>query len=341
MTVYSANDVFTPVEIYDLSDLVQGGSSGDANVPLRALADQAYYLRNRLSRWEGVKVITDNYTIDSVVDLRQFLFVQISDNKTLVLPDAGAFTAGTRIPIATGITGIKSLTVQSQNGQRIIDGSISWTKWDTGAPGIYLHDAEKLILVSAGDHWIVESAIGNFYTYGDSYGSRMQRGNTLVATGGLYNRSDVPRLALFVSQGGTAVVSDGTWLSDPGGRPVYRGCFSTGNNASTLRIPDERGLSDRYLDLGRGLDFWRLYGQPGGFEDEQVGTHDHVMHGKSAIFGAGTSWYLTNTSGSYSGGGSHLFGGKQGTPDTNLRTSDNSGAQNIVKNIGKIPLIKY
>jgi hypothetical protein len=340
MTGYSAKDIFSAAEIYDLSDLVKGGPSGDANTPLMALADQANYVRNRLQRWEGVKGITDNYTIDPVADLRQLFFVQINDNKTLVLPDAGSFPAGTRIPIVAAISGIKSLTVQSQNGQRILDGSLSWTKWDSGQPGIYLHDAEKLILVSVLDHWIVENAVGNFYSYGETFGSHVQRGNTLIAQGSIYNRADVPRLALLVNGGGPAVVSDGVWLSDPGGRPVYRGCYSSGNGGSTIRIPDLRGVSERYLDLGRGIDYYRLYNQPGGFEEEQVGTHDHATHGKGPIYGGGTYWYLSISSGRYSGSGGDPFGGKQGSPDTNMRTSDNNGSQNIVKNIGKIPLVR-
>jgi hypothetical protein len=210
-----------------------------------------------------------------------------------------------------------------------------------------MHDGEKLILVAAGDHWLVERAEGNFYSYGDSYGARVQRGNTLIANGSQYNRADLPRLALIVAAGGTSVVSDATWLSDPFGKPVYRGCFSSGDGASTLRVPDERGLSDRYLDLGRGLDVYRMWPYPGGFEDEQVGTHDHASHGKGGIFDgitAGLYWFLgiTGLDRTYTNnpGGANQFGRRR-TPDTTMRTGDNSGLQNIVKNIGKIPLIKY
>ena len=334
MTGYSAKDVFTPAEIYDLSDLVKGGPIGDANVPLIALADQANYVRNRLMRWEGVKSITGNYTLDSIADLRQFLTVQIADNKSLTLPDASNLPLGTRIPISTAITGIKALTVQSQNGQRILDGSISWVKWDTGTPGIYMHDCEKLILVGASDHWVVESAIGNFYSYGDSYGARIQRGNVLIAQGSLYNRADVPRLALLINQGGPAVVSDTTWLSNPAGKPVYRGCYSTGNGVSTLRLPDERGMFDRYLDMGRGLDLYRLYGQPGGYEPEMIGPHSHTINssiGTGIVGIANGSTPNQRISGGGHDGGSYPV----------YATDNNAGAQNIVMNIGKIPLIKY
>jgi len=343
VTAYAPLDIFTTPELYDLSDLVQGGATGDANTPLKALADQTNYLRNRLRRWEGIKVITGNYTLDPVGDLGQFTVAQVAANTTLVLPDAGNLAVGTRIPIATSITGVKALTVLSQHGQPIVDGITSWLTWDTSQPGMYMHDAEKLVLVAAGDHFIVERADGNFYTYGDSYGARIQRGNTLVMDGSLINRADVPRIALIVVAGGPAVVDDGSWLSDPGGKPVWRGLFSTGNGTTNLRIPDERGMMDKYMDLGRGRDLFRFSSRVGSFEDEMVGKHDHATHGKGPILGAGFQWFLSVLFGNRyaAGGGSDGFGGKQGSPDLSMRTSDNDGTKNIVENIGKLPLLKY
>jgi hypothetical protein len=342
VTGYTANDAFTAPEIYDLSDLVQGGANGDANTPIKALADQANYLNNRLWRWQGVKTITGSYNMDPVADLGQYMLFGITANATVVLPDAGALLDGTRIAIHAQIWAVKSLTILTQNTQPIYDGSISWVTWDTNRPGIYMHDAEKLVLIACTNHYKVESAIGNFYSYGESFGARIQRGNTLIANGSVYNRADLPRLALLVENGGTCVTSDSTWGSDPGGVPEWRGLFSTGNGSTTLRVPDERALSDRYLDLGRNLDLYRYPNVPGGFEDEQVGTHDHATHGKGGITGAGLTWFLSRLfGGRYAGGGSDTFGGSSSGPDTTMRTSDNSGSQNIVKNLGKIPLIRY
>ena len=52
MVVYNPSDAFTiPANIYDLSDLVQGGDTGAANVPLKTLADRTLYLKNRLMRY--------------------------------------------------------------------------------------------------------------------------------------------------------------------------------------------------------------------------------------------------------------------------------------------------
>jgi len=329
LTNYIAGDVFTPSQIYDLSDLVQGGYSGDANTPLKALADQSNYLRNRLRRWEGIKTITDNYTVDAVADLGYLLFVQINANKTLTLPNAGNFLVGTRIKILTAITGIKALTVQSQASQAIVDGSITWTKWDTGAPGIYMHDSEKLVLVAAGDHWLVEDAVGNFYTYGDTFGARIQRGNTVICNGTTYNRADMPRIALIVSGGGSSVKTEFSWIA---GGDLYKGCFSNGDGTSTMRVPDERAMFDRYLDLGRGIDLYRISSVPGAFEDEQVGKHTHpiVTPPEATSQGQNGTGYFTGGGEAHEPFGMVSFDSKQ-----------NAGSQQIVKNIGKIPLIKY
>lgn len=338
MSPYTPNDAFTGPEIYDLSDLVKGGDSGDANVPLKAIYDQTNYVKNRLGRYEDVKVITDDYPFD-VSDLRKLLVFQIGANKAFTLPSAGSLPAGTRICVATVISGIKALTVQGAHPIR--DGVISWVKWnDNTAPAIYMHDGEFLSLVAATDHWIVEEARGNFYTAGESFAARRQFKNTIVANGITYNRSDVPRIALMALALGGGIVPDAVWLGSADPSPLFRGCYSLGDGSNTIRVPDERGMSEKYLDLGRGLDSNRGYNASGGFEEEMVGRHDQPMHGSGSIAGGGGPFFLTNKTGSYSGAGQNSFGGRL-TIDTDLRTGFNIGTANIVKNIGKIPLIPY
>src|SRR5579871_6748762 len=193
MSPYTPLDAFTTAEIYDLSDLVRGGSSGDANTPIEALFDRTNYLYNRLRRWEAVEVLTDNYTWNNS-DLGKLLKFQITDNKTFTLPDVTTLTAGTRIAIITSINVVKSLTVQSVSAQPILDGSISWVSYiDNTTPAIYMHDGEKLILVAASDHWEVELALGNFYNAGESFGARKQMKNTLITNGLPFTRADCPR----------------------------------------------------------------------------------------------------------------------------------------------------
>src|SRR5579872_5427912 len=186
MTAYTPNNAFTPPQRYDLSDLVQGGPTGAANIPLEALADETNYLYLRRYRWEGVKTVNGSYLIDPVADLGQFLIVSVNANATVTLPDATALQAGTRVAISAAITGINAVTVLTQSNQPIVDGAAYQLTWDTAKPGMYMHNGEKLFLIAAGNYYIVEQAIGNFYTYGDTYAARVQRGNTVVADGTIY-----------------------------------------------------------------------------------------------------------------------------------------------------------
>jgi hypothetical protein len=344
MSPYTPQDAFTAPELYDLSDLVKGSDTGDANVPLKALADQTNYLKNRMRRYEGVKIFTGDHAFDTT-DLGYLLLFQLTGNNTFTLPDVGSLLPGTRIAVKTSIASIHALTVQSQEQQNIFDGSYQFFKWDVLAdPAVYMHDGELLILVAGEGYWIVERADGNFYTAGLSVGSRRILKNTFLSDGTIKNRADVPRIALFAASlsATEGIVPDVTWGSDPGSIPVYRGLYSYGDGQNTIRIPDERGLSDKHLDMGRGIDISRLYNAPGGYEDEQVGKHDHATHGKGFIVGGALKWFLSITGNRYSaGGGTDSLGGQQNTPDLNMRTSDNAGTQNVVKNIGKIPLIYY
>jgi hypothetical protein len=326
MSPYTPNDLFTSPEIYDLSDLVQGGVDGDANAPIKGLFDQTNFIKRRLSRWDDIKSITGDYAFDAA-DLRKLFLIQIAANKTFTLPDPGSLLPGTRLPILTAITGIKSLSVVSP--KPILDGTKSWTSWqDDAQAAIYMHDGEKLILVAGPNAWYVETATGNFYSYGEDFAGRFQARNTLVAKGDLYQRADVPRLALLVKAGSPGVVDDLTWLSNPGGDPVYKGCYSTGNGATSLRVPDERGMSVRHLDLGRGVDTSRLYNNTGGYEKDQVGPHSHKQHGQTAVGNGGTIPALFRDT----------VGGDK---ETSTSTSVNTGSETIMKNIGKIPLIRY
>jgi len=335
MQSYNPADIFSDSGIYALSDLVQGGLGGDANDPLQALFDRTLYLLNRSNSYDSIKTITGDYAFD-VVDIRKLLFFQINANKVFTLPDVSTLRAGTRIPIKTAITGIKNLTVQAQGTQLILDGTISFGKYtDASQPATYMHDGEFLVLVAAGTFWMMETAIGNFHTAGESYSDRIQAKNTLVANGDPYQRADIPRVTIYAARlaGNGGIVPDAQWFLLPGGLPYYKGCYSFGNGTTTIRVPDERGVAIRNLDLGRGIDANRLYNSPGGFENDANGPHSHLLTVPAAA-----------TSQGQNGQGRFVGGGEQNEPSDMIpvQTSNNTGTdQTIMKNIGKIPLIRY
>lgn len=335
MREYQAQDLFNDTQIYDLSDLVKGGAEGDANTPLKVLADRTEWLRRRLGLVE-VKTITGTYVFDNA-DLGKGFSFHINANTSFTLPDVSSLVPGTPIRINTRIPVVKALTILTAGGQKIYDGAEDITE-------MYMHDAERLILIAVAedngdtpDHWEIFDSFGNFQTAGQSLGVRLQPRNSFVNDGTLKPRADTPRLWAQISKMGAAAVSDTTWNSDPGGVPVYRGCFSTGTvGGQNFRLPDERGMHDRYLELGRnGIASGRLYDSPGGYGPDALKIHTHTAEKVS----------------------------KRGWPDSsNDRTSnyywiapenDPAYAQNIVinsagtspennvKTIGKIPVTLY
>lgn len=79
----------------------------------------------------------------------------------------------------------------------------------------------------------------------------------------------------------------------------------------------------------------------GDFGVQQIGKHDHLTHGKGFIVGGGHNWFLSIILGNrYSaGGGSDKFTGKQDTPDTTMRTGDNTlaGEAALLNNGENVP----
>jgi hypothetical protein len=98
-----------------------------------------------------------------------------------------------------------------------------------------------------------------------------------------------------------------------------------------MRLPDDRGLFDRYLDLSRGLDLNRLHDYAGGLEQDQIKSHQHFG------FGEGFSTWPLGVQGP-----NNKLGSAASDSDNYLYGTTNTGGdQTHPKNVGKIPLIKY
>ena len=339
MINYIPVDSFHPTpQIYGLSDFVIGGTSGTSNDPIEKLIDNSVFLESRMGRYDKVLIQSDNYTWVAA-EKRSFLSFVLTQNKTCQLPDVSTIAVGTRVAIATTIptalTANKCLKVRcgTTNSDMINNGS-------SVVPYLYMHDGERIVLVAAGNYWEVESANGHFDSVGDSFGSRKQRKNTAICDGSLMSRSDNGRLFdfLLTLTDGQQILDDATWLSDPF---RYRSCFSWGDgdnaNGTSFRLPDERGMSDRYLDLNRGIDFARQHDFPGGYEADGIKKHCHTFPGDDELgYADSVTWPARSVGPNWN----KDYAGRGGNAKY-WQTSDTGATETTIKSIGKIPLIKY
>ncbi|HEY2605034.1 MAG TPA: phage tail protein [Paraburkholderia sp.] len=90
--------------------------------------------------------------------------------------------------------------------------------------------------------------------------------NCVPLMGQTVARTAYPALTAFVLAGGV-IVDDGTWLA----QPLHRTKFSTGDGATTIRLPDLRGESIYGSDLGRGI----RGGAIGDWLDGDIKPHIH------------------------------------------------------------------
>ncbi len=317
----------------ETTDVVLGGAGAIANMQAQSLANRTTFLKDNLYRLKSVENIAANTALTSD-DANILKGLTAADHVTITLPDVGTTKIGDYFPFTSVMPFLKCATIQTF-GVQVIKYAIN----DERAK-MYMYTGERLVLVSAGTYWLVHSCSGNFDSVGESFGARKQKGNTSILNGAIVSRITYARLWEFASSltNGQQIVSDATWLAGLDGNiNVYRGCFSYGDGISTFRLPDERGLFDRYLDLSRGLDIGRIHNYAGGLENDDNKEHDHfIVHNNQ---NDGGNNYITK---------GHLTGGNSGydlygssLPPNFGKSSKAGGAESRPKNIGKIPLIKF
>lgn len=329
MTLYNENDAFSGSIIYDLQDLVKGGSDGTSNQPLESLFDRTVWLKNRLWAYDGIQTINTNAAIDNSIIGKMISANATSNNIILTLDTLSDFPYGYVLPIKASCSGLKNITIQAATNENIFLNN-SYIE-----NVIYMHDGEVLYLLRDAGTWTVLSYKGNFERIGDCLTGYVQQQGTVVRNGQAINRADTPRLWKWINEKltyGQQVLDDSTWQTfinvNGVSIPAYQGCFSRGNGSTTFRVPDDRGCFDRYLDMNRGLDVSRYFNYPGGYEPDTIKAHSHTMtFGLNGNGGAGSAWAYMNIS--------HQKGTETAT------TSSVGSNETCVKNTAKIPLIIY
>lgn len=320
-----ANNIYQ----FEQTDPVQGGPDGIDNRPLQELADRTVWLRNsigRINRFYGQATISTNSTI-TPDQAGYFITVQSGGVLTVTLASVSSFNHGDIIPITAYCLTNAVVNITPQPGQPIAD------PVNGNSSVIYMHNREHIMLIALTSYWAILSADGNFYTAGEEVKGRRARGNTLPLQGQLLQRSQYPRLWQFVSSlpSNQEVITESLYFADS---VTYRGFFTTGDGSTTFRLPDERGLFERMLDGGRGLDTSRTRNYGGGYEADELKTHNHTTDSFSRRGWPKDSGDRTNN---------YYFIDK--SRDTSflgtLSINNTGGNETRPKNIGKLNLIKF
>ena len=340
---YIGQDIY-PDDIYTFeeTDIVRGGDEGTDNIPLKELADRTTYLYNRMGairRLQGDRIITNDDNITAEDSGKAIVAIVSSESTlTITLSALHAFPPGAIVSVSTfmlGLTGV--VKIVGTNGQGFYDplsvGSI--------ASSLFFHNKEHVLLVASGTHWKVLYASDSSYMAGEETKSRRLLRNTLIPNGLLLKRALYPRLWMFVQSltMGQEVTTDINWLSGITDNILYyRGLYSIGDGVSTFRIPDERGMHERMIDLGRGVDVYRSHNYPGGYEKDGVLDHYHLtnINRNSQDYVDGNA--PPNNIGTAYQNGTKIMTGSAYSLDGNTRLGQ---IDNTVKNIGKLFLIKY
>lgn len=333
MGLYRGDSTVYPEQVYQFeqTDLVVADVD---NVPLQNLADRTEWLRARISEVNNLTEtvrLTGSATIDSTMVNKYIqVYAGVSTIVTLTLKDLSTFPDGAIIRVGAGC-GYQGVTILR------CEGSTAFNVPDMLRAYIYMHNNEFVTLAKDGptNSWRVIFASDSIFAAGEELKGRRVLNNTLALNGTQINLSYYPRLKEYISSltYGREVVDLSTWLSSTN----YRGLFGlgTGSASGLCNLPDERGMFERMLDGGRGVDLYRSWNFAGGYEADALAYHTHTTEkmsrrGYPKDSGDRTDKYY------------YINEIKDASYASSLTVSTAGNAnETIVKNIGKLNLIRY
>lgn len=309
------------INIPDTTDPVQGGVGGTSNLAVQETAMNTSYLYRKVGHLIDMEIFTSSTTITSAHSNKLLSFRATSSAVVVcTLSSLSSFTAGTILTIQRDYgSGSNTGPVKILSPEGIAD------RYGIVASYIYLHNYETITLFKHSTVWCILECpslynVGlPFYGYGPVYGA-------LVRQGQLIDRVQYARLYEWLQVAALAypnmLVDDSAWLAGDFGK------FSRGDGTTTFRLPDDRGMFDRALPLGRAAYDPDRHGagvgdHPGDYQADNFEAHAHPLT-QSTLIGVATGGVSTALTGSGS-----------------AATSNAGGTETRPKNTGKIPYIWY
>jgi hypothetical protein len=294
---------------FELTDVVQGGPTGIDNKPLKELADRTTFLKAAMRGYFGATVVNAarTFTVDEI------------NNKLVMLIGTAAFPVSLP-PLSADVAGMRICFISQSTKQITINATVKINS-EAAKSLLVIAEGEKIELFFDGTDLHLLDHSSNIFNVGDfGYGYKVKK-NAVVANGALLLRADYPRLFEYVQslQGQNSVVSETVWNTQPGNK----GFFTLGTNSSNFRVPDLRSMFIRGLDLGAGITYGRQAENPGGYEADELKSHNHQVT-------------IQMTPDDH--GGSGQYGYERYAAST-FTTTTVGGAETRPKNIGLIPYL--
>jgi hypothetical protein len=374
-TPSSSGPINGAIATLDTTDLLLGGSTGNLNAATKQLADNTAYIYAKMAGFESIVTLAvsggTSQTFTNANLLRNLVIMNQDANNyfTGTLPQCSAYPTGALANIKRQKGAYtKPVTIACHSGD-------TFTDVNGATPAsVYLHNGESITLCNTGTTWQILHFEGSYYAVGDQMFGYVQKTGMLKRDGSTYNRADYPRLWAWAVANSLTVV-DSDWVSNPGGSLApypYKSYFSQGDGSTTFKVPDDRGLFDRALDLGAVIDADRnsalLGSTPGSKEADGFASHTHGINQTAHTHGitdpghthsitgdqikkSGTDTLVSvidhgsdtdfGASGPFSTVNSNTTGVTVNSTSITISNTNTGGNETRPINVGKLPLIVY
>lgn len=259
------NQFDATVPYVEITDPVLGGTGGESNAAITALANRTRFLYNAAGGFTDVVELTAGTAL-TTTHLRNLIYINVAGNAAFTLAALSNFNAGQCLTIKVKCPQGKCVSFTPNGAEELTNGQTTKTiEW--------LCDGEEITFVKRSTtQWEIVNALGNFDKVGNDALVRLVPKNSAIAIGQEVNRLDYARIWAEVE---ATAVSEATWLSNA---LSYRCFFSTGDGVSTFRFPDMRAMHWRALDLGRGVDLSGIGSTAGSFGNSGIEEHYHTTN---------------------------------------------------------------